>query len=107
MALSVLALGFVHTLWLSIPILIAIGLATLAFMGMSNILIQTLAPDAVRGRAISVYSMIALGFVPAGAFVIGGLGSLIGLGHTFVLAGIIATLFAGWLTVRRPIIRTV
>ncbi len=107
MALSVFALGFVRTLWMSIPVLMVIGLATLAFMGMSNILIQTLSPDAVRGRAISVYSMLALGFVPAGAFVIGGLGSLIGLGHAFIAAGLATALFAVWLTLRRPIIRTV
>jgi len=107
MALSVVALGFVHTLWLSFPVLILIGLTTLAFMGMSNILIQTLSPDAVRGRAVSVYSMLALGFVPAGAFVIGGLGSLIGLGHAFIVAGFATAVFAGWLAVWRPIIRTV
>ncbi|MBV8726163.1 MAG: MFS transporter, partial [Candidatus Eremiobacteraeota bacterium] len=107
MALSVLALGLVQTLWLSIPVLIVIGLATLAFMGMSNILIQTLSPDAVRGRAVSVYSMVALGFVPAGAFVIGGLGSLIGLGRAFIVAGIVTALLVLWLTLARPIIRTV
>lgn len=107
MGISVFALGLVRTLWLSIPVLILIGLATLAFMGMSNILIQTLSPDAVRGRAVSVYSMVALGFVPAGAFVIGGLGSLIGLGHSFVVAGIVTAVFVVWLMLRRPIIRTV
>ncbi|MBV9403609.1 MAG: MFS transporter [Candidatus Eremiobacteraeota bacterium] len=107
MGLSVLALGFVRTLWISFPVLALIGLATLAFMGMSNILIQTLSPDAVRGRAVSVYSMIALGFVPAGAFVIGGLGSIIGLGHAFVFAGIATALFVSWLAVWRPVIRTV
>jgi len=54
-----------------------------------------------------VYSMIALGFVPAGAFVIGGLGSIIGLGHAFVFAGIATALFVSWLAVWRPVIRTV
>lgn len=107
MALSVLALGFVHSLALAIPVLIAIGLATLAFMGMSNILIQTLSPDQVRGRAVSVYSMVALGFVPGGAFIIGGLGSLIGLNRAFLIAGAATALFVAWLALSKPIIRTV
>lgn len=107
MALSVLALGFVPSLALAIPVLIVIGLATLAFMGMSNILIQTLSPDEVRGRAISVYSMVALGFVPGGAFIIGGLGSLIGLNRAFIIAGAATALFVAWLALSKPIIRTV
>ena len=107
MALAVLALGFAPSVVLAIPVLIIIGLATLAFMGMSNIMIQTLSPDDVRGRAVSVYSMIALGFVPGGAFIIGGLGSLIGLNRAFIVAGAATVLFVLWLTVSKPIIRTV
>jgi len=107
MSIAVLTLGFVHTLLLSIPVLVVIGLATLAFMGLSNILIQTLSPDTVRGRAVSVYSMLALGFVPAGAFVIGGFGSVIGLGHAFIAAGAATALFVAWLAFYRPIMRTI
>ena len=45
-------------------ILSVIGLATLSFIGSSNILLQTLAPDDMRGRAISVYGDDPAGLRP-------------------------------------------
>lgn len=107
MALGVVLLGFVTSFWLAIPILVTIGLATMVFLGTSNILIQTLSPDDVRGRAISVYSMIALGFVPAGAFLLGGLGSLVSLHRAFIATGAAAILVIAYIWIRKPVIRTV
>lgn len=107
MSAGVAALGFVSRLWVALPVLFIIGLATLVFLGMSNTLIQTLAPDHVRGRAISVYTMVALGFVPAGALIVGLLSALVGLHLGFAIAGGLSILFVIWLWSTRPIIRTV
>ncbi|HEY9086049.1 MAG TPA: MFS transporter [Candidatus Tyrphobacter sp.] len=107
MSCGVLALGVVPSLAWSLPVLFLIGIGTLAFLGLSNVLIQTLAPDEVRGRAISVYTMIAIGVVPLGALLDGAIASRIGLHETYLLAGTIcvAALLAVWFG--RPIIRTV
>jgi MFS family permease len=107
MSCGVLALGFVPSLAWSLPVLFLIGVGTLAFLGSSNVLIQTLAPDEVRGRAVSVYTMIAIGVVPLGALLDGTIASRIGLHATYLLGGSICTavLLAVWLL--RPIIRTV
>lgn len=107
MAAGVFALGFVQKLWISLPILFIIGTATLAFLGQSNTLIQTLSPDNVRGRAISVYTMVALGVVPGGALIVGAIAALTNLHTAFLLAGGITALFITWLWTARPIIRTV
>lgn len=107
MAAGVFALGFVQKLWISLPILFIIGTATLAFLGQSNTLIQTLSPDEVRGRAISVYTMVALGLVPGGALIVGAIAALTGLHAAFLIAGGITTLFITALWLIRPIIRTV
>lgn len=107
MSCGVLALGFVPNLAWSLPVLFLIGVGTLAFLGASNVLIQTLAPDEVRGRAVSVYTMIAIGVVPLGALLDGAIASHIGLHDTYLLAGSVCALvlLAVWLG--RPIIRTV
>ena len=65
--------------------LVVVGLATLSFIGSSNILLQTLSPDHIRGRAISVYSMILLGLVPLGSLLIGALATVLGLRETLLL----------------------
>ncbi len=107
MSIGVLALGFIWSLWIALPVLFVIGTATMTFLGASNTLIQTLSPDDVRGRAISVYSMVALGIVPGGALIVGGLGSVVGLHAAFFAVGCATALFAIWIFLWRPILRTV
>ncbi len=107
MSLGVLSLGFMWNLWLTLPVLFVIGTATMTLLGASNTLIQTLSPDDVRGRAISVYSMVAIGLVPGGALIVGAIGSLIGLHAVFLLVGAATALFTLWPWLARPILRTV
>ncbi len=107
MAAGVFALGFVWNLWLALPLLFVIGTATMTFLGATNTLIQTLSPDDVRGRAISVYSMVALGVVPGGALIVGALASLTGLHIAFLIVGGATALYTIWGYLRHPILRTV
>jgi MFS family permease len=107
MSLGVMSLGLIWNLYVSLPILFVIGTATLTFLGASNTLIQTLSPDDVRGRAISVYTMVALGIVPGGAMVVGAIASVIGLHDAFLIAGGVTAAFTLWLWLSRPILRTV
>jgi MFS family permease len=107
MAVGVMSLGFIWNLWVALPVLFIIGTATMTLLGASNTLIQTLSPDHVRGRAISVYSMVAIGLVPGGALVVGAIGSVIGLHMAFLAVGAVSALFALWPWLTRPILRTV
>jgi MFS family permease len=81
------ALGFITWIPLTIPVFFLIGLGTLSFLGACNTLIQMLAPDAMRGRAVSIYTMVAMGVVPGGSLVLGSIAAVIGLHLTFVIAG--------------------
>lgn len=107
MSIGVLSLGFIWNLWISLPVLFVIGTATLTFLGASNTLIQTLSPDDVRGRAVSVYTMVALGLVPGGALIVGGLGSAFGLHVAFWIVGAACALVTLVLWLARPVINTV
>lgn len=107
MSFGVVALGFVPTLGASLPVLFLIGGGTMALLGATNTLIQMLAPETVRGRALSVYTMIAIGVVPLGSLVDGAIAAVIGLHAMFAVAGAFcaAVFLAAWFF--RPVIRTV
>lgn len=107
MSVGVLALGFMPALGAALPVLFAIGVGTLASLGATNTLIQMLSPEDVRGRALSIYTMIAIGVVPLGALLDGAIASAIGLRETLALAGAIcsALFVAIWLL--RPAVRAV
>jgi MFS family permease len=107
MSAGVFVLGFIWNIGASIPVFFLIGLGTLAFLGASNTLIQTLSPDEVRGRALSVYTMIAVGVVPGGSLVLGAVAAIIGLHTTFIIGGAITLAFVLLAYVLNPIIRTV
>lgn len=91
MSLCAIALGTVHVYAVALVVLVGMGLAVLSFAGSSNVLLQTLSPDEMRGRAISVFTMVILGLVPAGSLLLGSLASLVGL-HTAIVAGGAASL---------------
>lgn len=107
MSSGIAALAFVPALWLTLPVLFVTGVGTMTLLGATNTLIQVLSPDELRGRALSVYTMIALGVVPAGSLVDGAIAAAIGLHQMFFLAGILcaATFVAVWLL--RPNVRAV
>jgi MFS family permease len=107
MSLGIVSLGLAPNLALTLPVLFLIGVGTMTLLGATNTLIQMLSPDEVRGRALAVYTMIAIGVVPAGSLVDGAIAALIGLHEMFVLSGALcaATFVAVWLL--RPIVRTV
>jgi MFS family permease len=104
-ALGVIGLGLTADFGVAAAALAVTGLATLSFIGSSNILLQTLSPDEMRGRAISVYSMILLGFVPLGSLLIGSLATLLTLRWTFVVGGGVSLLFALWIGLSQPQVR--
>jgi predicted MFS family arabinose efflux permease len=70
--------------------LFGLGLSAITFGNSSNILLQMLSPDDMRGRAISVFSMIVLGVIPLGSLIIGTVAGVFGLERTLAAAGAIA-----------------
>jgi len=106
-ALGAIGLGFTASLPVALVVLAAMGLATLTFLGSSNILLQTLAPDEMRGRVISVYSMVVLGFVPAGTLLLGSLASLLNLREALIAGGVIAAVCTVWVYAAHPRLRAV
>jgi len=89
--LCVASMGMLQLASTMCIVLLGAGFSTLIFVGSSNILIQSLSPDDMRGRAVSAFSMIILGLVPLGTLVLGSLARLIGLRASLSLSGLLAT----------------
>jgi MFS family permease len=69
--LLLILMTFTNRLWLTLAILVASGLAVILIMNLANALVQTLTPDALRGRVMAVYSMVFFGMMPVGALWVG------------------------------------
>jgi MFS family permease len=104
-AIGVIALGYTHDFKVALFEQIVLGFGMMSFIGSSNVLVQMLSPDEMRGRAVSVYSMTILGLVPAGTLVLGFLGSQIGLSLTFVCSGVVALVAGAWVWLAHPALR--
>jgi MFS family permease len=104
-SVGVMCLGLTDQLSIAAIVLAFIGLGMQSFVGSSNILVQTLAPDEMRGRVVSVYSMILLGLVPGGALVIGTIARFIDLQYVFIGSGALCTIIAIWTFAAHPKLR--
>ena len=79
---------------LSVAILVPVGFAMMTQMSSSNTLIQAMIPDALRGRVMSVYSMMFMGMAPLGSLLAGMLAGVIGAPETVALGGIVCIVAA-------------
>jgi MFS family permease len=92
---ALLAFSFSRMLWLSAALLVPAGFCMMIQMASSNTLIQSMVPDRLRGRVMSVYAMTFMGMAPLGSLLAGSLAHKLGAPMTVGLGGIIAILGAG------------
>jgi MFS family permease len=71
LCLGVTALAAVRDVWLAATVLFVIGLAQILFLASCNTTLQVTSPDALRGRVMSLYTLVFAGVSPIGAFVVG------------------------------------
>jgi len=105
MAAGTIGLGFTDSYPVALAALVVIGLAVLSFAGSSNVLLQSLSPEDMRGRSVAAFSMIILGGIPLGSLVLGTLGSAVGLPAALIAGGVAALGCAAFLWWRTPALR--
>src|SRR5205823_119981 len=72
---------------LSAAFLLPVGFSMMTQMSSSNTLVQAMIPDELRGRVMSVYSMMFMGVAPFGALLAGSLAGYIGAAETVAIGG--------------------
>jgi MFS family permease len=81
-------LSFTSYFYLSIALMIIIGLGMMLQTASSNTIIQTITDDDKRGRVMSFYTMAIMGTSPFGSLVAGSLAKLIGTPETIFIGGL-------------------
>ncbi|WP_257309938.1 MFS transporter [Geothrix fuzhouensis] len=84
---ALIAFSLSRTFPLSVLLMLPVGFGMIVQMASSNTLIQMMVPDALRGRVMSVYSMMFMGMAPIGALLGGTLAHHLGAPLTVALGG--------------------
>jgi len=93
-SIMLLAFAFVRWLPLSLLTLACAGTAYILLLNLANGSVQSLSPDPLRGRVMSVYSLIFFGFMPIGALLAGSFAQHFGSPLTVVLGALVCLVVA-------------
>jgi predicted MFS family arabinose efflux permease len=105
MPVALLVFGLSRWLPLSLLAMVGVGWAFMSQANTSNSLVQGRVPDELRGRVMSIYTMIFFGAMPIGSLVIGALAARIGEPATVLLGAAMLSVLAAWIWLRLPRMR--
>ncbi len=91
--------------WLSALLLVPLGASMMVQMASSNTLIQSMVPNALRGRVMAVYSIMFMGMAPVGALIAGWVAERLGAPSTVAMGGVICMAAAAVFAARLPALR--
>ena len=89
-------ISMVQVFWLSAVLLAALGAAAIVFSTGTNSLLQLLAPDALRGRVMSINVLLIMGSTPIGALLIGWFSEHFGVPITLLLCAVLCAAGVGF-----------
>lgn len=92
--LAILGFAMSRNVILSGLLLVAGGFFVMFVFNLANAIVQTIVPDHLRGRVISVYTLCFLGTMPIGSIVAGALAEWKGELFTVILGGVVLSVFA-------------
>jgi MFS family permease len=103
---GILGMAAVRGFWVAVPALFVIGFFAIVVTASCNTTLQVSAPDELRGRVMSLYSLIFGGSVPLGALLVGFVSERWGVPTAFFVmgaSGLVGTgaLALGWRGWRR------
>lgn len=85
---ALLAFSYNQLFLVALPILVMSGTSTILVVTASNMLLQHLVPEHLRGRVMAFFTMSFFGMLPLSALVAGGLAHVVGVQLIFVVAGL-------------------
>jgi len=84
---ALLGLGLSRHVWTAAPLLFVTGYFGIMLMATCNTSMQLRAPDALRGRVMSLYTWVTGGVFPIGAFIVGSISEAWGVSAAFLWNG--------------------
>ena len=93
--LGLIGLGLCGNYYVALGFIALSGAGVVTQLSTGNSLLQLNVPDALRGRIMSVFGLIVMGFAPVGSLVYGGVAHFVGPGPTIAGGASLAALVAG------------
>jgi hypothetical protein len=84
---GLLGLALVRHFWVAAAVLAWVGFSGTLVVAGCNTSLQLMAPDNLRGRIMSLYTVLSGGIFPIGAFVVGSLSESWGVSTAFAVNG--------------------
>jgi MFS family permease len=106
MPISLLIFGLFRILPVSLIMLIVMGWSLMSAVNITNALIQTHVPDELRGRVMSVYTLIFQGGLPIGALLTGWLAEEISEPAAVLSSAVVMLVVVGLSQLLRPSMRS-
>lgn len=103
--LLVIGVAYAPNMIVACLVLIGVGFVLLILQSLAITLVQLNTPDRVRGRVMTIYSMLHAGSDMGGNLVIGALAVQLGLSLALAVGSVVALLFAGATNLVLPDIR--
>jgi predicted MFS family arabinose efflux permease len=85
---GLLTMSAVRQFWVAVPVLFVLGFAGVFTTAACNTSLQLAASDALRGRIMSLYTLIFGGSFPISAFLVGAISERWGVSSAFFVAGV-------------------
>jgi MFS family permease len=103
--LSLIALALSRSFVLSAVILVVVGFSMITQAAATNLLLQSLCPDDLRGRVMSLYTIMFVGMAPWGSLLAGALAHGVGTPATVGIGGLLCALAGAIFALQIPRLR--
>ncbi len=84
---GLLGFAMADQLFEGVLMLVAVGFGVTSLVAATNTYLQLAAPDRLRGRVMSLFSVIFIGMMPLGNLLVGALAEVIGVGYSLAIMG--------------------
>ncbi len=106
-SVGLIIFSMMHQLLPAAVMLVFVGFAMMVMGALANGLLQSIAPDELRGRVVSAYVFVAVGLVPVGSFISGALARVVGVDWAIGGCAVIVLAHSAWAFAKNPALRTV
>jgi MFS family permease len=92
---ALVAASMTQAYWPSMVTMVFVGLGAIGMAATANTTVQLAAPDALRGRVVSVYTTVFVGSTPLGGLLMGWLARSFGVDVSMLVAGVASLAMGG------------
>lgn len=106
-AIGIIAFSMMHSMLPAAILLVLVGFTMMLMGALANGLLQSIAPDELRGRVVSAYIFVSVGLVPIGSFISGALAKAVGVEWALGGCAVIVLAHSAWAFAKYPALKTV